>query len=556
MIKKGDLFFSKIDCKDVDRHLIVRELSKLGFLWHNEHKLLTQKEYRYLYLSDSGRIGCGFLEDTFKFKKAKEINIEELLAKLTGTADVSCDPEFKYPLYMKSKRTGTVVKFTGLTSGTIMVKGGDHDVGHTQNNLIKHTDDLWEDVTNMASMYEMGFSIKYTTVGMLEDGDYHINVSTMSKIDKSNLEDVLLANGYRWLHHSDKYPKVSILLYDETIRLCINQGRKLTFSRISTLETDEKHRQLLTLEDLNKYFGFNLVSSTSEDLNIAKTINTKEENMSMYKMRASKEALSALQLLGYSLSSSSQSPAKRFMVVVENAKQIIITDDQEEFNSFNAKEFTYEEFTRHIMSQAKSASAKSTNVISPKAAVVSGAVAKAAYARRDTSIGVPTVASTNQTNQTNKTQGKTMKTNMLDTLNQNKRTFTVAATVTAGRTANQTIMTQIENSGIVPFFAKGYLKHPLASVAMANMVSFAVKQYMPNNPKAEFIADAMMQASAIDTVDSFNIEAMVSDLINGIKLPAGISFDVEPEVEVDTKKFTPAQLKAMEKLQAAQDANA
>ena len=49
---------------------------------------------------------------------------------------------------------------------------------------------------------------------------------------------------------------------------------------------------------------------------------------------------------------------------------------------------------------------------------------------------------------------------------------------------------------------------------------------------------------------------MVSDLINGIKLPAGISFDVEPEVEVDTKKFTPAQIKAMAKLQAAQDANA
>jgi len=65
----------------------------------------------------------------------------------TGTPPaVGKTPEkFEYPLYHKSKASGTVVEFTGLTTGTVLVRGNStYHVGETLTSFRPHIDDCWE----------------------------------------------------------------------------------------------------------------------------------------------------------------------------------------------------------------------------------------------------------------------------------------------------------------------------------------------------------------------------------------------------------------------------
>lgn len=59
---------------------------------------------------------------------------------------VGVSPErFEYPLYRKSRISGTVVEFTGLTTGTVLASGTrDCNVGDTITNIFSHLDDWWE----------------------------------------------------------------------------------------------------------------------------------------------------------------------------------------------------------------------------------------------------------------------------------------------------------------------------------------------------------------------------------------------------------------------------
>lgn len=66
--------------------------------------------------------------------------IEKELAELPAQ-------EFEYPLFKRSKETGFVVKFYGLTTGVVVVTDGTAPVGETASNWFEHTrQDLWEDV--------------------------------------------------------------------------------------------------------------------------------------------------------------------------------------------------------------------------------------------------------------------------------------------------------------------------------------------------------------------------------------------------------------------------
>ena len=71
--------------------------------------------------------------------------LELLEAELNGLRE-QCrqQPEFEYPIYMQGKQYKTVVKFTGLTCGEVMVSGDSgrpiYPVGHVADNWIPHTD--------------------------------------------------------------------------------------------------------------------------------------------------------------------------------------------------------------------------------------------------------------------------------------------------------------------------------------------------------------------------------------------------------------------------------
>lgn len=62
---------------------------------------------------------------------------------------------YKYPIYAKSNNNGQVIRFTGLTEGTVVVKGGNinnMDVGEFSRQWAEHTNrKIWKIVENPQS---------------------------------------------------------------------------------------------------------------------------------------------------------------------------------------------------------------------------------------------------------------------------------------------------------------------------------------------------------------------------------------------------------------------
>jgi len=92
----------------------------------------------------------------------------------------------------------------------------------------------------------------------------------------------------------------------------------------------------------------------------------------------------------------------------------------------------------------------------------------------------------------------------------------VAATITAGKTLNKLVASKVTPQ--LPMFVKGYADTVVGRVVMANLADFAVKQFMPNNAKALMASEAMMQAAMLDLADSFDLEGMVTEMVNSVSL--------------------------------------
>lgn len=85
------------------------------------------------------------------FKKMERVElIKEKLDKLQLEVDnlrneLEKSNEQKYPIYCRNKETNSVVKFTGLSEGEIVVNSHAYNIGYYSNNWISHTDtDVWQ----------------------------------------------------------------------------------------------------------------------------------------------------------------------------------------------------------------------------------------------------------------------------------------------------------------------------------------------------------------------------------------------------------------------------
>ena len=112
-----------------------------------------------------------------------------------------------------------------------------------------------------------------------------------------------------------------------------------------------------------------------------------------------------------------------------------------------------------------------------------------------------------------------LKTTATSVATQNKDAIKVAAKLEAGKIINKQVIKQVKPH--LPLLVRGLADHPAASIVLANVVSIAVKHFMPENKKLNTVAELMLGAAAVDTVASFNIEAFVEDLLKNIKLPTG-----------------------------------
>ena len=118
---------------------------------------------------------------------------------------------------------------------------------------------------------------------------------------------------------------------------------------------------------------------------------------------------------------------------------------------------------------------------------------------------------------------QTLKDNISTQIIETKEATINAAELKAGQLINKQAIKLIKPQ--LPMMVRGFADHPAASVVLANVIGLALKQYAPENPKLAKVSSLMLNAAAFDTIDSFNIDAMVDKLVSGIKLPAGVSID-------------------------------
>ena len=126
-----------------------------------------------------------------------------------------------------------------------------------------------------------------------------------------------------------------------------------------------------------------------------------------------------------------------------------------------------------------------------------------------------------ETKQTKTTKKETfmskLKTTTLNTLEQNKQAAIIAAKVDAGRIINKQVIKQLKPH--VPMLLRGYLDTPLAPVIAANVVAM-IGNHTDNN-KVKKVSELMLLGAADATVQSFNLDKIIDDVLTGIKLPAG-----------------------------------
>lgn len=110
-----------------------------------------------------------------------------------------------------------------------------------------------------------------------------------------------------------------------------------------------------------------------------------------------------------------------------------------------------------------------------------------------------------------------VKTAALNTLEQNKQAAIIAAKVDAGRIINKQVIKQLKPH--VPMLLRGYLDTPLAPVIAANVVAMIGNH--TDNSKVKKVSELMLLGAADATVQSFNLDKIIDDVLAGIKLPAG-----------------------------------
>ena len=151
-------------------------------------------------------------------------------------------------------------------------------------------------------------------------------------------------------------------------------------------------------------------------------------------------------------------------------------------------------------------------------------------------------STTSSTTQQNSTQGNNMTTPISQTatnlMHQNKDNATAVARVTAGKAINKKLLDLVKPK--LPLMVRGFADHELAPLLIANGVAFAIKQYT-DNAKANEAADMMLEAAAFQTAEAFNIDDIIEDLLDGIKMPGVLSFNIATAKTAELKAFAAEQ---------------
>ena len=101
--------------------------------------------------------------------------------------------------------------------------------------------------------------------------------------------------------------------------------------------------------------------------------------------------------------------------------------------------------------------------------------------------------------------------------NSNLSSAQVAAKITLGKTVNKLLASKLKPH--LPAQVMKYAKHPLFDILIANLFNYIIQTKYSDNKKAMFIAESLMDASVLSMTEQFNIDEIIGNFIEEIKLP-------------------------------------
>lgn len=114
-------------------------------------------------------------------------------------------------------------------------------------------------------------------------------------------------------------------------------------------------------------------------------------------------------------------------------------------------------------------------------------------------------------------------------INDNANALKTAAAIKLGQTVIQATRKQIEPH--LPPFLVGYARNPIFDVVIANLINIVLSKYVAQTKKTQLIAECVMRAAMVNTVDSFKLDEIVNNILGTIKIPASLNKTSELLVE-------------------------
>lgn len=130
----------------------------------------------------------------------------------------------------------------------------------------------------------------------------------------------------------------------------------------------------------------------------------------------------------------------------------------------------------------------------------------------------------NETKSETKREEKTM-TKISSVIDKNKAALIQAGKIEAGSIVMKRISKLVTPQ--LPFMIRAYADTPAGRLVMANIFNFAVTQYAGNNTNAVLLADAALQGSMVEMLQSFNFNDLIDKVIEGVDTSKLVSSDNE-----------------------------
>lgn len=96
----------------------------------------------------------------------------------------------------------------------------------------------------------------------------------------------------------------------------------------------------------------------------------------------------------------------------------------------------------------------------------------------------------------------------------NKAAVIMAAKLEIGRT----VTAQIKDKVKMPFGMGKLKKNPLFDIALANVAGTALREFMPNNEKAQIVGEAMVQSAMVEMGRELDLNVFVDDILKNVDL--------------------------------------